>query len=365
MKNKIDKQMKKIKSTFLCVAATMVFTACKKDVDPIIIINNNASTGSERIQLNGIAGNEAGSAAGNAVYIDFSTDKLSTSLRAGWDLGFYSGSDFRVILNNTTSAGAKVLTKVDLNTVTAADTIGLTLATSQTAPEISFFAFFDNLNGDINQTVIPSISVTDASSPVVILNRGTGGGIAPRAWIKLRVLRNGTGYTVQYAGIQETVFRTINIAKNDLYHFQYLSFENGLVTVEPEKLKWDIVWTYAQYQANFGAGFVPYNFSDLIALNHLTGVQAKEKIYADATIANAAYAAFNRDSINVNPVTTGRWTIANNWRSTQPATGAKLDRFYVVKDANGNFYKLKCLAMGVGTDGGTRGKPEFKYALIR
>lgn len=47
-----------------------------------------------------------------------------------------------------------------------------------------------------------------------------------------------------------------------------------------------------------------------------------------------------------------------------PATGARLDRFYVIKDPNGNYYKLKCLAMGIGSDGGTRGKPEFKFERI-
>jgi HmuY protein len=356
--------MKNLKSTFLCVAVAVLFTACKKDADPVIIINNTASAGSERVQFNGIAGTEAGSAAGNSVYLDFSTDKVVTALRSGWDLGFYSGADFRVILNNTASAGAKVLSKFDLNTVTLADTAGLTLATNQTAPAPSFFTFFDNINGDINQTVIPAVSATDALNPVIILNRGTGGGLAPRTWVKLRVLRNATGYTLQYAGLLETTFHTLSITKNELYNFQYASLDNGAVSVEPEKLKWDIVWTYSQYQANFGAGFVPYNFSDLIVVNYLQGVQVKEKIYADATTAAAAYLAFNKDSINVNPVSTGRWAIGSNWRSTQPAIGARLERFYLIKDANGNYYKLKCLAMGVGTDGGTRGKPEFKYALI-
>ena len=110
---------------------------------------------------------------------------------------------------------------------------------------------------------------------------------------------------------------------------------------------------------------MPYNFSDLIAVNHLSGVTVKEKIYADATTANAAYNAFNRDSVNNTTLATGRWIIGSSWRSTQPATGARADRFYIIKDVDGNYYKFKCLAMGVGTDGGTRGKPEFKYSLIK
>jgi HmuY protein len=356
--------MNNFQKIIVAVSLASTFTACKKDKDPIIVINNQASSGVEKIKFNGIAGAEPGSAAGNSVYVDFSTEKLTTTLRSSWDLGFYAGTDFRVTLNNTASAGVKVLSKFNLNTVGAADTVGLSLATSQTAPEVFQFAFFDNVTGDIMQTAIPTISAIDIENPVIILNRGTGGGIAPRAWIKMRILRNVDGYTIQYAGINETTFRIASIVKNNAFHFQNFSFDNGIVNAQPEKMKWDLVWTYAQFQANFGAGFVPYNFSDLIAVNSLSGVEVKQKVYADATTATNAFAAYNRDSVTANPTSPGRWTIGSNWRSTQPATGARQDRFYIIKDPIGNYYKVKCLTMGVN-DGGERGRPEFKYALIQ
>jgi hypothetical protein len=291
---------------------------------------------------------------------------MTPAARSSWDLGFYCGPAFRVILNNTSSAGAKVLTKNDLTQAGEADTTGLTLAVNLANPQPSDLAFFDDISGSLTGTVIPEVSATDASNNVVIINRGTGGSIPARPWMKVRVLRNGRGgYTLQYARINATTFQTLDIPKDDAYHFRYISFENGIVSIQPEKTRWDLIWSYGVYQTNFGGGPVPYNFSDLIAVNDLSGVQVKEKIYADAATATAAYNAFNRDSVNATTLISGRWTIGSTWRSTQPATGARLDRFYVIKDANGNFYKFKCLAMGVGTDGGTRGKPEFKYALIQ
>jgi hypothetical protein len=55
----------------------------------------------------------------------------------------------------------------------------------------------DDVSGDITKTVIPSISATDADNKVFIINRGTGGGVAAKGWVKIRVLRNGTtGYTL-------------------------------------------------------------------------------------------------------------------------------------------------------------------------
>lgn len=344
----------------LPVLVSISIFSCKKDVDPLLTISTGA-----RVQLNGLLESEQPSAApSKSVYLDLSTEKTSPILRASWDIGLYAGADYRAILNITTVAGAKVTNKYDLNLVDANDTIGLSLNTSQFNPLAAHLAFFDDIDGDITKTVIPAISATASQNPVIIVNRGVGGNVAARNWIKMRIQRITNGYSIQYAGIQETTFKTITVTKNDAYNFQFISFDNGIVAVEPEKLAWDFVWSYSMYQANFGAGIVPYNFSDMIAVNYLAGVQVKEKIYATAALATDAFDNFTKDSVLANPTITGRWTIGSRWRSTQPAIGAKPDRFYVVKDPSGNFYKLKCLAMGIGTDGGTRGKPEFKYALI-
>lgn len=347
----------------MIAASIIALAACKKDVDPVIVVP--ASNGAE-ITLNGIAGSEAGAVAANSVYLDLSADRQTPVLRSGWDLGFYSGTDFRVILNNTSVAGAKILAKNDLATVNAADTAGLTLTTSQFNPLPEQLNYFDNIGGDLTKTVIPAVSLVDSDNKVIILNRGTGGGIAARPWVKLRVLRNATGgYTIQYAGIQETTFRTMQVPKDAVYHFKYISFENGIVDAQPEKDKWDLVWTYSVFESNFGAGPVPYNFSDLIAVNHMSGVTVATKIYANAATASAAYDAFNRDSVALTTPSASRWAIGSSWRSTQPATGARLDRFYIIKDPAGNYYKFKCVSMGIGTDGGTRGKPQFRYSLVR
>ena len=128
----------------LVAATVLVFSACKKDVDPVFTIP--PSTGAQ-IKLNGIAAAEAGSVAGNSVYLDLSSDRQTNILRSGWDLGFYCGSDFRVILNNSVVAGAKVLTQNSLAVVGAADTIGLTLTTSQFNPLPEQLAYFDNVIG--------------------------------------------------------------------------------------------------------------------------------------------------------------------------------------------------------------------------
>lgn len=355
----------KIQKLMMVALVAATFTACKDDEDPIIVVP--PSDGSANVEFSGLAGTESGANAGNVVYLDMSKDKNTAVLRSSWDLGFYSGTDFRVILNNQTSAGAKVTTKTNLADVTAADTIGQTLTFNHMGPTTGDLAFYDDIDGDLTKTVVPAVSATDANNPVIILNRGEGGATAARPWVKFRVLRNGAnGYTVQYAGITETTFKTFTVTKNSDYNFVFGSFTTGAqVSVEPAKADWDIVWGYSLFKTNFGGGTVPYNYSDMIAVNYLAGVTVQQKVYADAATAAAAYTAFNKDSVNASSLVAGRWIIADKWRSTQPATGARQDRFYVIKDANNNHYVLKCVSMGVGTDGGTRGKPVFSYKLIK
>ncbi len=116
---------------FAVLSLSILNTGCKKDVDPIIIVP--PSSGAE-VEFQGLVGNEAGSVAGNSVYLDLSANKMTVIRRDSWDLGFYSGSEFRVKLNNTSGAGVKVLNQIDLKAVGASDTIGLTLAVSQFNP---------------------------------------------------------------------------------------------------------------------------------------------------------------------------------------------------------------------------------------
>ncbi len=353
-------------SSFVVFAGVAAIVACNKK-DQVVVVPPSEG---ETLTLDGGSG---GANAVNSVYIDLSSGVATPVARTSWDLGFYNGSEFRVILNNTTSAGAKVLTATNLADVTAADTIGLTLAVAQASPSASDYAYFDPIDGSLSATVIPAVSATASENKVVVINRGTGGGVAARPWIKVKITRNSSGgYTLQYGRITETTnFQTVNISKDASYHFQYVSFDNGaVVNVQPKKTDWDLTWGYSIYQTNFGTGLVPYGFSDLVAINHLSGVQVVERKYASADARNAAYTAFNRDSVsNYNSAfVSGRWAIGSSWRIT-PApnvtnAGVTTDRFYLIKDVAGNFYKLKFISF-VANDGGERGKPVFEYKLIQ
>ncbi|WP_158826776.1 HmuY family protein [Mucilaginibacter lacusdianchii] len=300
-------------------------------------------------------GGTGGASAINSVFVDLSANKQTSIAREDWDLGFYSGTDFRVILNNTLAASAVATTKTDINAVSAAD---VNLSNLEVGFGKGTFGIIDDINGDLTKTVIPAISVTDADNKVYIINRKGGSGTTlPAAdLIKIRVLRSSnSGYTVQYAKINETTFQTLSIAKDSQYNFRYMSFAKGAVEVEPTKANWDIEWTYSIYTA----GTVPYAFSDLVFVNHHGGVQT-----AEVLTSAVAYDAYAESNIATTIFTSNRNAISSNWRVTSGGTvGVKTDRFYVIKDASGNVYKMKFISFG--PDGGTRGYPVLTYALVK
>lgn len=345
------------KVLFIAIVSTLVTMSCKKTADIVVVVP--PPTDGKVMSLHGGAG---GGNAVNTVFVDMSNARQDSVQRASWDLGFYSGSDFRVVLNQTTGAGAKVTNKTDLAQVTAADTIGLTLSTNLLDPQPTDLAYFDDLGGNVSQTVIPAVSTVDAENKVIILNRGTAGAIAPRPWIKLRILRNTSGgYTLHFARITETVSRTVNVPKDAEFNFKFVSLDNGgtIVSVEPEKTSWDFEWTYSIFKTNFGFGDVPYNFADLIAINTLAGVQV-----AQVSTSTVSYANYGESNVASTTFTSNRWLIGSGWRVTTGTVGVRTDRFYVIKDPIGNVYKLKFLSFHA-SDGGVRGYPVVEYKLVK
>lgn len=305
-----------------------------------------------------------GATYGNKVFIDLSANTQTPVQRTKWDLGFYGGADdFRVILNSSVGMMAKQIDKNDLSAVTAADTAGFSadVIFNQNDPQTSALSYIDYPAGDLTKTAIAAIAATADDNKVYIINRGKGiGSPAPdRGWKKIRVIRNASGgYTLQHADIGATTFTTIDIAKDDAYFFKYISFENGAVDIEPKKDKWDIAWTYFSNVTNFGTGEIPYLFQDIILQNR--NVEAIKVMTTAKT-----YEAFAEADIASLTLSNIQTTIGADWRSgggPSSAPAVRSDRFYVIKDGDSNYYKLRFTAL---TKEGERGYPAFEYALIK
>jgi len=300
----------------------------------------------------------------NKVFVDLSANRQTVVNRNAWDLGFYTAAgEYRVILNSSAAMMAKQISKNDLNTVTAADTVGFStdVAFNQFAPITGSLPYIDYPSGDMNRTAIAAVSAIAEDNKVYIVNRGLAPGspAASRGWKKIRILRNASGgYTLQQADISASSFTTIDIAKDDQFFFRYLSFESGIVNVEPTKKKWDLAWTYFSNVTNFGSGEVPYLFQDILLINRnvqIARVMNTAKSFADFTEADIASQTF----------LSTQNAFAADWRSgggptTSPAV--RSDRYYIIKDGDNNYYKLRFTAL---TQNGERGYPAFESVLVK
>lgn len=311
-----------------------------------------------------IPGKTAASPYANQVYVDFSNNAAVTVDRKSWNLGFQSGSNFRVILNQAYQASAGATSKTDINTVTIADADALNLAFDPGAGSVSYV---DSWTGDLTKTAFAEVSANAADNKVYLVvnesNRAT-----KADWFKVKITRNGDNYKVEYAKLSETTIKTLEVPKAAGYNFTFVSLENNkTVSVEPKAASWDIAWSYGTYDAGNGT---PYWFQDFILLNYIGGASAAEIIVPPTSGATtteaetiAKFDAFAEANLTGVTWLTTRDAIGSKWRVTTGA-GIKRDRFYLVKDPSGNIYKIRFIKMGVG-DTGERGRPVIDFKLVK
>ena len=343
----------------VALLALITFGSCERTETPIPEIKPSDGN---KLTLNGGIG---GLDAANAVYVDLSTDKQDSVKRKDWSLGFYCAADFRVILNYQVGMSAIETSQTDIKSVNSGN-VDLSKLDYDTKPEK--IKLYDDTAGRVKQSVIAEVNATENQNKVYIVNPVFASVKKDELW-KVKVTRSGTNaYTLHYAPIDATNIQTLTITKDNAFNFKHVSFSKGAVNVEPKKDDWDFVWTKASFYTMMGPNTpVPYAFSDLIFLNHETGVTADEVVFLDKggkKNGKPSYDEFDESKLGAINLKAGRNVIGSKWRNTL-GTGALKDRFYIIKDKAGNIYKLRFIAMGAGKDGGKRGYPEIEYKLVK
>lgn len=313
----------------------------------------------------------------NKVFVDFSLNNQTTAARISWDLGFYSGSEDKVILNYSTFMMAQPLDKTDMNEVTSADTVGMgsTMIIGTSGADV----FIDHPDRDLDKLAIADISGTDSENPVYIVNRGAGpgeGNVDPGSvdvggtalgWKKIRILKSGSDYIIQHADIDATTFEEVTVSKSATANFTYFSFENGAnIEVEPAKEQWDIVFTVSSNIINFGFGNGAYGFSDFVLSNRQGGTEVAAVVLerddnGEIVAGQTGYDDFSAADLGSVTFSADGHTIGSSWRSVFSRT-AHSHVFFIVKDEEGNNYKVQFL--GLLDDQGNRGNSSLKYELL-
>lgn len=326
-------------------------------------LNSQASAGGS------IAPEVGGPNQPSQVYVDLSLKKFVKARRDSWDLAFFSKEGFRVGINGSIYMAAAELNETNIDNISEADVQDLLPQVAVGTFDPANVAYIDDPDGDINKTAINEISLNDAENKVYLVNLGyevgtetpIPGSVAiagdARGWRKIRILREGESYILQYAKLNDTGHQQVTISKTPGFNATFFSFNsNSVVSVEPEADQWDLNFTVF---SNIIDGAGSYGFSDGVLHNRKGGVTAYS-----VTTDQIAYDNFTASNIIEANFQIDQRTIGASWRDVIDNDKKLIDTiFYIIKDSNNNIYKLKFTALL--NQNGERGYPEFKYELLQ
>ncbi|WP_417875836.1 HmuY family protein [Winogradskyella sediminis] len=386
--------------TLVLFIGVAFFTSCSSDDD-------GSSTPVTPPSSGGIIDPEVGGFnQANRVYVDLSTGTQIASRRDSWEIAVYNGAQNRVYLNSALLVSAVELEGItDITAVTESTTLtspmtldaldqtfSPTTVTVSTVAELiqglpvgyyqygdldAGISFTDSKEGELTGTAFNAISTTATDNNVYIVNLGneiptTNNGTLnttgdSRGYMKVRVLTNGSSYTIQYATLDNTTdYNEITVTKDSSYNLTAVSLTDGqVVSVEPEEENWDIdfggVFSYYGLQGTIAAGLT---YSDYTLHNTLGGVGLYQITVEDDS--TPSYTDFTLTDVNESSlIYNDRAVIGSGWRSVDYMTGetsVREDRYYIVKDGDNNYYKLRFTA--VESETGERGYPQFQYEIL-
>lgn len=358
--------MKKI-LFYLLIGGAFTAQSCINDnEDPVAVAKTDGYTVDAKV---------GGATQPNQVWFDFGTNSMILTKRNDWDLAFYAGNEFKVVLNSSVAmAAAKIPNATDIKQVTTASVGTMTTDVVVGPYSTANIGYIDDVKGNIpsGYTAIEEVKANASDNGIYLINMGvkvyTGNvaagsvntGSESRGWMKIQVVRQGNGYKVRYAPLDETTnIKELNITKNSAYNYNFVSLVNdSQLSIQPEKKNWDIGFTVF---TNVIEGAGTYVYADFITINNMGGAGAYEVKVTGTTTGAEAYNAFKFSDIDQTKfVYNDQRVIGSNWREAGPSgSQVKSTVFYVIKDAEGYYFKLRFKNMT--DEKGERGHPQFEY----
>ncbi|MPS71811.1 MAG: hypothetical protein E2590_01520 [Chryseobacterium sp.] len=358
--------MKKLLLILLCTS--FIFQSCLRDnEDPVAVSPIEGKIDSAQV---------GGATQPNQIWYDLSTGEKSSNRRTDWDLAFYSGDDFKVMINSSIMmAAGKIPNVTDINKVKESDVAALKTKVQVANFDPANVSYIDDVEGNFpaGYTAIEEIKAVDSENAIYLVNMGkdiydgavplgsvaTGG--AERGWMKIQITRAGTSaYKIKFAGIEETDHKEYIINKDVKHNYSFFSLKNNKeVFIQPEKQNWDLGFTVF---TNVIEGAGTYIYADFVLTNIMGGAGSYEvRVTAPATVTEA-YNNFKVSDVDLAKMSfIDQRSIGANWRNPVGTNGLEVytDRFYIIKDPDGFYFKLKFLRMT--NQKGERGHPLFEY----
>lgn len=349
--------------------AVTLFTSCEEDYHFVDRFSDESG-------VMVLEGKEGSDEEANMVYVSLNQAAQIKVSRKSWDLGFYCGDRYRVVLNSSHKVVAVPTAQSDFAAVTLADAekaIDLN-DTGMASPTSVVVEASDNFDGDLDKTVFAEISADENENKVYfVVNEETSlEGEHPRSnWYKVKVNRNARGgYSVEYGKVTDRIPVRVELDKRPGKTFVGFSLDSGQQVDLPGTGSWDLMWATAaaDVQMKQNGPIFHTHSRDVITINRHDGVQVSTIMLVNE---QGEKTGWTYEDYTLDDARTTVWqdradVIGTTWRKSggpQVSGGVRDDRFYVFRTATGECFKLRFLRYGAG-DGGVRGKPELEFQKL-
>ena len=285
------------------------------------------------------------------VYFDLETNSIVKTIPYKvWDLAFQTGKDGRHVFLN----GARNMFVYNTHET---DPLKVDGSYQSAIKDTSYL--FDSPSGLPDSTAIGEWYTAGnvTKNEVYIIN------IKSTKTFKKIVIKEVTenSYILEYGDLADTKLKTITIPKDDQYNYTFFSFDNGgtIVSSEPPKDTWDIVFTY--YLHVFYSLNTPYLVSGVLLNSYnTTAFLDSASGYDNVTYNLVSNKTFSnhRDAIGYN------WKdVKINVENNTAEYTTRPDKVYVIRDRKNQYWKLHFL--GFYDDNGVKGSPSFEFEQIQ
>jgi len=275
------------------------------------------------------------------IYFDLGTNAfVGESSKLNWDLGFSCQTEDTYIILNA----GKLMMAVQV---------------THTFEELnSPTSYLSQLRVDHPTGRRDSLAIKGPG--VYLVDRGVDFDGNTLGYVKLEITENSNNQvTGRIANLNGTNEQTINLPKNTTYNFIYLKWNNSdaftTPTIEPEKDRWDIVFT--QYSEIFyEPDYMPYMVFGCLLNQHQTkAVLVHDITYEELTLEKAEAIVLSTDLD----------AIGYNWKYYNFDTNiytVDFEKVYLIQDQEGYYYKLRFIDFY--STSGIKGNPTFEFQRL-
>jgi len=336
--------MKRILSILTAAAVTsLLFSSCMKDEKPYPVPGKPVSEGAFELQNGQV---RMGEDYETQIYYSFTTGMVKSDAFKSWDICFSTDATNSEMWLN----GGKAVLVYPTGVTDYASVVSKNNVASNAWK-------FDMPTGIAGKSALGLLTSQNHIGEVLIVDGGEN------LFFKVQVLEaTATGYKIKTGPLEATAGSETLLTKDDNYNAIYFSFNNGVVTPEPPKKDWDVLFVRYRtvyYHYNPDGSDLPYLVNGVLTNPY------KTKSAGDSTKAYDFY-SFGLDDAAKFDIREDRDAIGFDWKTVNINTKqytVNPKRLYVVEDQNGGLWKLHFV--GFYDDQGKGGSPKFEYQRLK